>query len=108
MAWTRTYLHNVLVGLDAWGAAVFFNRNDVTISTMCRIVQLYDAKDADAVAVVTHMNLHDWQIGVLRRLAVGLNEIQPNHCELARQGDIERAQRILALLEKAAGDTHVD
>lgn len=108
MSFARTYVHSVLVGLDDFGAAVFFNRNDVTISTLCRIVQLARAKDAGGEWALKQLGLWKWQYVVLAWLGPFLNDLQTNHCEKARLADIQRAKRILTLLDGAAGDPHVN
>jgi hypothetical protein len=98
MSWDKTYSHNVLIGVDQLAAAVFFNRNDLTVSALCRIVQLSDSGDAKFQAALDSMKLARWQIGFLRKLAPVLDWIQAGHCELARLGDIGRARSTAALL----------
>ena len=105
MSWDNTYSHNVLYGLDVLGAVVFWNQRDITISSLCRLAQLaYPEGEMDAMTIYWHsvlasLKLYGWQVAVLRWLATKLNEIQANHCELARLADIARAKRVLALLE---------
>jgi len=91
MSFAGTYAHSVLIGLDDLGAGVFFNRNDITISSLCRLSQL---------GQLGPLKLAAWQIVFLKILAPTLDRIQPNHCELARQGDIARAQSMIALLSQ--------
>ncbi len=98
MSWSKTYAHNVLIGLDCLGAALFFNKNDVTISSMCRIVQLYDAKAQSSAWQLRILNLHPVQVTILRWLAAFLDDLQKNHCALAVQGDLQRAESVKKLL----------
>lgn len=89
MAWDTTYTHTVLIGLDQLGAAILFNRNDLTISTMCDMV----AKGDDA-----SLKLQGWQRAFLKRLGPVLNKIQADHCAQARVGDEGRATSTLSVL----------
>lgn len=92
MAWDKTYSHNVLIAADQFGAAVLFNRPDLTISTMCWMVM--EGQDAS-------LKLNAVQRGFLNWLGPKLNKIQADHCATARQGDIDRARLTLAALLKA-------
>lgn len=85
----KTYAHNVLIGLDDLGAVVFFNRNDVSISGLCRLAQKGE---------LDRVKAGPWQIWVLLRLAVMLDWIRANHCEAARLGDIDRAKSTITIL----------
>ena len=96
MAWSKTYVHNILIGLDCLGAALLFNRNDITISSMCRVVQLHDANETSWR--INGLDLQRWQIIFLRWLAVILDKIQTGHCAKAVEGDLERAKSIERLL----------
>lgn len=93
MSFDNTYTHSVLIGLDMFGAALLFNRNDLTISTMCDMVMKGD--DAS-------LKLHGLQRAFLAWLGPVLNKIQASHCPEARQGDIERANSTLKVLVKAS------
>lgn len=97
MAWDRTYSHNMLLALDMWGAAVFWNRPDITISSMCGLVMLAD-QHAEWRPNVEGLKLYRWQIAVLRFLGPILNRIQANHCQLAIYADIQRAQQLMSTL----------
>ncbi len=99
MTWSKTYSHNVLIALDCLGAALLFNRNDVTISTLCRIVQLSDAKAAHAAWQLSALGLRPCQVTFLRWLGPFLDDLQKNHCAEALQGDVQRANSIKSLLE---------
>ena len=89
MSFSKTYTHTVLIGLDQFGAAVIFNRNDLTISTMCDMVM----KGNDA-----SLELHGWQRAFLKMLGPRLNRIQADHCGQARLGDEQRAKLTLQVL----------
>lgn len=102
MSWDRTYSHNVLIAVDQLGAAVIFNRLDVTISSLCRVVQLADGGDAKFQATLASLKFAPWQVGFLRRTARALEWIQPGHCEAARLADIDRAKAMDTLLILAA------
>lgn len=92
MSWDRTYSHSLAIGLDMFGAVILFNRPDLTISSLCRIVQLADANREDFPARLAALKLSAWQVKLLRWLAKRLDRLQTDHCEGARLGDIERAQ----------------
>lgn len=98
MSWSNTYSHNLLYALDIVGAVVFWNQADVTISALCRLVQLADSEGAPWTYRLGGLKLYGWQTWVLRHLAPILNKIQANHCELARQADLARAEHIKSLL----------
>ena len=89
VSFTRTYVHNVLLGLDDLGAAIVFNRNDCSISAICRLAQL---------GQLDRVKASRWQAWILTHLAPILDWIQASHCELARQGEIERAKSTIAIL----------
>lgn len=97
MSWNRTYSHNVLYGIDCLGAVLFWNQPDVTISSLCRVVQLYDFAPA-LVPQLPALKFWRWQIAVLRFLAPILDKLEAGHCELARKADLARAERTKALL----------
>lgn len=102
MAWGGTYSYRVLIGLDRLGAAVFFNRNDITISTLCGLVQLADSARPDrkrAFRLVLSFGLRPVQLWLLRQLTYVLDKIQHNHCQLAVQGDLQTAQSIVDMLK---------
>jgi hypothetical protein len=102
MAWGGTYSYRVLIGLDRLGAALLFNRNDITISTLCGLVQLADSARPDrkaAFRLVLSFGLHPVQLWLLRQLGYVLDKIQTNHCLLAIQGDVETSQSIVAMLK---------
>jgi hypothetical protein len=88
---SNTYLHSVLIGLDQFGAALFFNRNDITISSICGLVL---NNDYDS------LKLHRWQVVGCRYLGKLLNLISTNHCNEAILGDFDRAFDTIKLTEK--------
>lgn len=114
MSFQRTYLHTALVALDDFGAAVFFNRDDVTISSLCGLVRRFDVKrsatsanpgvsaqalsQSAANALLRLMGLRDWQISALRVIGAGLELIRSGHCERAIAADIQRSQQAVTLL----------
>ncbi len=90
MSWSATYSHTLAIAFDDLAAAVLFNRDDLTVSSLCRLAQL------DRLAP---LKLCAWQVAVLKRLASILDRIQAHHCERARLGDIARGNAMAALLE---------
>lgn len=96
MSFARTYAHTVLVGLDDLGAAILFNRDDVTISSLCGLQRRADAgKDQR----IQWLDLHGWQVGFLRGLWYVLEWIKRGHCEAAITADRARGASMQALLE---------
>jgi hypothetical protein len=108
MGFANTYLHSVLIGLDDFGAALLFNRNDVTISAMCRVVQLVDRKDPAAEAVLQRLALYPAQVFFLRWVGRGLTLIKRHHCAKALVADMQRASAIQALLDGLEVTAHVN
>lgn len=86
MSWDQTYSHTFLIALDEWGAAVFFNRLGLTISTLACLVR--DGKDGP-------LKLSPWQRSFLRWLGPRLTTA---HCAAALKADLARAQVNVALL----------
>jgi hypothetical protein len=99
MSWPNTYVHNVLIALDCLGAALLFNHNDITISSMCRLVQLADSKADKAAWQLAALKLSSWQVTLLRWIAAFLEDLQKGHCAKAVEGDMQRAKSIQQLLE---------
>lgn len=91
MSWSNTYTHTLAIAVDMLTAATFWNQEDVTVSTLCRIVQLADAGEGDFVMRLGTLKLSASQVDFLRWLAPRLDRLQANHCELARQADGARA-----------------
>lgn len=99
MSWDGTYSHSVAIGVDQLGAAVLFNRPGLTISSLCRIVELADKGVTPFPDRLAFLTLSDWQIELLRWLGKKLDGRWPGHCEGARIGDLARADAAIALLQ---------
>lgn len=76
-------LIKLAIAVDILFASFLWDKPDVTISSLCGLALRANPK-------VRTFN------GYLGRI---LNKIQPNHCELAIQFDIQRAQDILKVLQ---------
>lgn len=98
MGFAKTYAHTLLIALDDLGAAVFFNRNDVTISSLCWLQRAADAGDPDRAAKLATLALRPWQHGFLRRVGAGLEWISAGHCVRARDADMARGKSMAGLL----------
>lgn len=98
MTWTKTYTHTIAIGLDDLGAAVLFNRNDITISSLCWMQRTADAGDPNVSAKLATLDLRPWQHGFLRRVGAGLEWIRPGHCDRARRADQARGKSMAVLL----------
>jgi len=98
MSWDGTYSHNVFYAVDVWAATILFNQSDVTISSMCRMVQLADFAPNLAGPRLGELKLWGWQVALLRQVGRLLEWLQPGHCEAARVADLARAERRKALL----------
>lgn len=97
MSWSGTYGHDVLIGLDCFGAAVFFGRSDTTISGLCYVVRQADSGVPGWQQKLNSLKLRPWQISVLRRIGNGLEYFWPGHCAEAAKADAERGQSAVAL-----------
>ena len=98
MTWTKTYTHTIAIGLDDLGAAVLFNRNDITISSLCWMQRQADEGDPKVTAKLATLGLRPWQHGFLRNVGDMLEAIRPGHCDRARLADMARGGRMQALL----------
>ena len=99
MSFQRSYVHTVLVAIDQLGAALLFNRDDTTISSLCGLTRRMDRGDKAARNLIyLRLALRDWQIGFLRTTGRALERFWPGHCEAAIKADIQRGQRVLAIL----------
>ena len=98
MAWTRTYLHTLAVAIDDAAAALLFNRNDITISSLCWMQRTADAGDPNVCAKLAALGLRPWQRGFLRNVGAGLEWMRPGHCDRARLADMARGGSMQALL----------
>lgn len=81
MSWSGTYTHTLAIAADMGTASIFWNREDVTVSSLCGLELRKPAGN--------------WFLRALGRL---LNRVQANHCELAIAADRARAQSTIALL----------
>lgn len=93
MSWAGTYSHTIILGVDRFAAAVFFNRADVTISSLCWLVRAYPAQ-----TVAQRAALKPWQQWVLKQIGSGLEAISPGHCAAARASDLAIYASATALL----------
>lgn len=94
-----TYLKTTAVGFDMWCAGIFFDQDDVTVSSICGLVRRMDKGDKTARNLVMFtLQLHDWQIGACRKIGAQLERYWPGHCEAAIAADILRAKRAISLL----------
>ena len=100
MSFQRTYVHNALVAIDSFLAAIFFNRPELTISALCDIA-LRAAREGGEWQwrVDRVLKLWRWQAIVLRAIGRALNFTFKNHCEAARFSDLCRAGSTLKLLD---------
>lgn len=83
------YVLTVLIGIDQLGSAVFFGRNDITISALCGLA-LEGKPDI--------LGFPLWKMKTLRVLGRILNKIQKGHCLSAIKSDKARATSTLAIL----------
>lgn len=93
-----TYLYTVLLAIDRFGAAILFNRADITISSLCWI---YLNRTIDPITIRSYrtLNLYGWQAGFLGATGTALERISPGHCARARISDIETGQSAMGLLQ---------
>lgn len=99
MSFQRSYVHTVLVAIDQTAAAVLFNRDDVTISSLCGLVRRMDAGNHTAdFTLHVALQLRPWQIGFLRFTGMALEKFWPGHCEGAISSDVARGARAQAIL----------
>lgn len=91
MSWSQSYSYTLVIGLDRFGAAVFFNQPDLTISSLCWIVRT----NAPTLPL---LKLSTWQLLTLRWIGSGLEWLQPGHCANARASDMAASQRAADLL----------
>lgn len=96
---TYPYWIVLLLALDRFGAAIVFNRPDITISTLCWIVLYATQGDPIAVEALTILNLYGWQHWILKQIASGLEWMFPGHCIQSRATDLETSQSTINLLE---------
>lgn len=92
-----TYIMTLLLALDRFGAAVFFNRQDATISALCWIA-ISRSKDYRAAAALEQLKPYGWQLWLLRHIGGDLERLWPGHCARARTSDIATANSMRVLL----------
>ena len=102
MSWEGTYSHTVAIATAQFAAAVLLNRSDITVSSLCRVVQLADAGIEDFPDRLRALEFSDRQIRALRWIGRKLEEHWPGHCEEARKGDLLRYAAVGSLLHLAA------
>lgn len=90
----RGWMFTQLLALDRAGAALLFNRPDVTISSLCGLFR-------DLSKTLPDFNV--LQLLFLHVVGAALEKIQPGHCANAIQTDIATAESTLALLSGPAG-----
>jgi hypothetical protein len=81
MSWSNTYSHTLAIAIDILTASIFWNVEDVTVSSLCGLA-LRSGRSSS----------------FLGRLGRVLNRIQSNHCELAIAADLARAEACRTLL----------
>ncbi len=116
------YWLTLLLALDRVGAAVFFNRADLTISTLCWMALLVkdprrpswsyaDGTNLDHAALdpgeqdtliacrmVVQVNPYRWQFWALVGIGHALEFLSPRHCARARKDDLVMLDATRALL----------
>ena len=81
MSWSNTYSHTLAIAVDMLTASIFWNDEDVTVSSLCGVA------------------LRKGQTTTfLARLGKILNKIQANHCEMAITADKARAAQTITFL----------
>lgn len=79
MSWDNTYTHNLAVAVDFFSASLFWNRADVTVSSLCGL-QLRRRAQGEG-----------FQAGLVA-LGDFLEWINPGHCEAAIKADFARME----------------
>lgn len=102
------YWLTLLLALDRWGAAVFFNRPDLTISTLCWMALTVEgiasgalptaAEKMIALKMYNDVRPYHWQDWSLLCIGKCLEFIQPGHCSKARLDDLAVLDATRALL----------
>lgn len=80
MSWSGTYSHTLAIAVDMATASIFWNRADVTVSSLCGL----ELRKASG----------NW---FLRGLGRALNHLQSGHCESAIAADRARGQATVDL-----------
>lgn len=110
MSWTGTYTYWLLRAGDVAIATDTAEIPDITVSSLCYVVQMADANVGDPeFAPVTpgtvpwserlaSLQLKTWELKFLRWLGPKLDQVDPGHRKAAAAGDLEKARRIVELL----------
>lgn len=88
MTWSNTYSHTLAISVDIFTASVFWNTENVTVSSLAGLA----LRRGETTTF-------------LARLGKVLNKIQPNHCELAIASDLNRQVTATALLTSVPART---
>jgi hypothetical protein len=86
-----------LLAIDRLGAALLFNRPDITISALCWVAR-YAPDEPIAASALHELKLYQWQFLALLWIGSVLEWIQPGHCIKARTSDILTSQSTTSLL----------
>lgn len=102
------YWLTLLLALDRWGAAVFFNRADLTISTLCWMAlnvqvwmeraQVWTEATGIALGMLRDVHPYRWQYWLLVGIGHCLEFIKPGHCAKARLDELDVLDATRALL----------
>jgi hypothetical protein len=84
-----TYVKTLALALDYWSASVFFNQKDITISSLCWMLD--QGKEAP-------LKLSRCQRWALSKIGPWLDRHWPNHRARARYSDITRLKNALDML----------
>lgn len=95
----KPYWLTLLLALDRFGAALLFNRPDLTISTLCWMVLTVEGSRRNPVSptppllmvawgMLRAIDPYPWQCVVLRLIGRGLEWLSPGHCNRARVSDM--------------------
>lgn len=84
-----TYALNLAIAVDILTASIFWNKEDVCVSSLSGL-----ALRRKAAGLGVNWGLY--HLGLL------LNKIQTNHCELSIQSDIARANAVIRLLNETS------
>lgn len=87
--WSNTYSHTLTIAADIFTASIFWNTEDVTVSSLCGLA----LRRGETTTF-------------LARLGTLLNKIQTDHCELAIAADLSRSTQASALLNSIPPRNH--
>lgn len=85
MSWDSTYTYKVAISVDVLTASIFWNRTDLTVSSLCGLELRKKATGKGAI----------WSLVQLGRF---LNWLNKDHCESAIRGDAQAALNALNIL----------